>query len=269
MKMFLFLFLLAPLQAFAYQAYWTDALVRRFGDGGKLYNQEIARVGASYSKDNKGIWGKFDRIENNAFGHAYAGDIGGVYRYGSYSTTAGIGYGSDYHLRSNRLYILEQRLYTFNERLTPMIGYAREEYLGTPQSYYDFYRLGLTGFATSRFLISGQIQKIENTFSDTDYRKKGVGAQLMFLYQQPKWMGQAGIIHNCLGQTASCGGSKDIYEEWLSMGQWSFKPGWYLRGSFSYIKQSSRFIAPFSGQVLNSVAIASQLYSLGLMCTLP
>lgn len=259
-----------PSTAMAYQAYWTDALVRRFGEGGKAYDQEILRVGASFSGANKAIWGKLDRIENSTFGPAFAGDVGGIYRYSKFSTSGGIGYSSDFHLRASRLYLVEQRYHSEGDRFVPFVGYVREEYLGIPQSYYDFYRAGASVSITQSFKVAAHAQLIENRFSDLSLAdKRGYGGQGLLIYQMPKWQVQGGYIRNCLGYSRACNTSRDLYQEWLAGGHWAFTPTWFLRGGVSFIEQSSRFVAPFSGQIQNSSVVKSELYSLGLMYVIP
>jgi hypothetical protein len=256
-------------KAYSYQAYWTDIMQRNFSDGAKVYDQTLYRVGGTASKANKALWGKIDQIQNKAYGPAQSIDGGALYRYGLTSTTLGLGLGNDFHLRSNRLYILEQRFYLQNEKVIPLIGVAREEYLGTPQSYYHFLRLGLGMVLAKDFFLSVQLQKIKNSFSDQTSSKLGFGSQVSILYQKEKWLGQVAVLKNCLGETQFCHGSRDSYDEYLANAQVKLMKDWALRINASYIKQSSRFVSPFSGTISNNNSTHSEIVGLGIMKIIP
>lgn len=269
MRKMLLSVLLVSSQAFAYQAYFADGVVRRFQDTGKIYDQEILRLGGSASFLNKAVWGKVDRIENKTFGPDTAMDLGGLYRYGFASTTLGAGYSTDFRLRANRLFLGEQRFHLMNERLTPFMAVLREAYHGPNRSVYNFYRGGTAYTLNPSWNLSMHLQKITNDVETLNLKKQGYGYQFVALYTKPTWSAQAGLIRNCLGGNSRCQGSRDLYEEFLTNGQWLFKTNWYLRAGYSLISQSSRFVEPFSGQTSNSKRAYSQLYSLGIMMIIP
>lgn len=256
-------------EAFAYQAYWTDIMQRNFSNGARVYDQTLYRLGASVSKNQKAFWGKIDQVQNKEFGPAQSLDAGGLYRFSKTSTTLGLGFGNEYHLRSNRLYIFDQRIYFKEDRLIPLVGFAREEYLGLPQSYFNFIRFGLGLKISSDNFLNFQIQKIENSFSDKSKSKKGYGAQLSVLFQKDRYTTQIGILRNCLGENQYCQSSKDSYSEYLANIQIKLKDKWSLRMNTSYIKQSSRFVSPFSNKIENNTSTHSEIVGLGIIKIIP
>ena len=262
------MFSLSP-KAYSYQAYWADLMQRNFSDGARVYDQTLYRIGGTASMNKGALWGKLDQIQNKAFGPAQSIDGGGLYRYGDTSTTFGLGFGNDFHLRSNRLYIIEQRFYVKNDKVIPLLGFAREDYLGSPQSYYYFQRLGLGLVFTKEFFLSLQVQRIENSFSDKTPKKLGLGTQISLMYQREKWLSQLALLRNCLGETQFCHGSKDSYDEYLINAQIKVKSDWAVRFNASYIKQSSRFVSPFAGTISNSTSTHSEVVGMGIIKIIP
>jgi hypothetical protein len=255
--------------AFSYQAYWTDVMQRNFSNGAKIYDQTLFRIGSTVSKNNKAIWGKIDQIQNKEYGPAQSVDGGGFYRFTNTSTTLGLGWGNDYHLRSNRLYIFDQRIYFKNDSIIPLIGVAREEYLGVPQSYFNFIRIGIGIKLMKDIFLNFQTQKIENNFSDKINTKKGFGNQFSVLFQHDKLTAQLGLLRNCLGENQSCHGSRETYSEYLSNVQIKVKDSWAVRMNASYIKQSSRFVSPFSNKLENSPSTHSEIIGVGIIKIIP
>jgi hypothetical protein len=256
-------------QSWAYQTVSSDFLIRRFDQSAAQYNQEILRIGASYSQANFGVWGKFDHITNEQFGPDYALELGGIKQYGKHATTLGIGHSPEYRLRANRLYLIEQSYLSENKYFQPFIAYIQEEYRGTPQAQYQFYRTGFHSRWNEKMRTTLHLQRLENDFSDQSRSKSGTGHQLSIFYTHTHWNFQVSHIENCLGFETSCKSSRDIYREILLIIEREINPNWIVKFAYSQVEQSSRFVEPFSGQVVSSSKIDSNIINLGLLYRIP
>jgi len=260
----IFCYLAIP-YGWAYQTISSEILTRRFDQAASQYDQEILRLGASYSELNFGVWGKFDHIANDQFGPDYAIELGGIKKYGKNSTTLGIGHSPEYRLRANRLYLFEQSYQSDSPFFHPYISYIEEIYQGTPEAKYQFYRVGFHSTWNPQLKTSLHFQKLENTFNDSSRSKSGTGHQLSIFYTNKKWSYQISQIENCLGFETSCKSSRDIYREMLLVVQKELNLNWVIKLGLSQIEQSSRFVEPFSGLVVSSSEIDSSMITFGFL----
>lgn len=255
--------------SWAYQTFSSEILTRRFDQSAVQYNQEILRVGASYSLSNYGIWGKFDHIANDQFGPDYAIELGGIKKYGKHSTTLAIGLSPEYRLRANRLLLVEQGYQSENAYFHPFLAYIQEEYHSDPRAKYQFYRAGFNSLWNTQIKTSLHLQRLDNNFSDHSQSKSGTGHQFSIFYSKTVWKFQLSYIENCLGYESSCQSSRDIYREILFVIEKELNMNWLVKFGISKIEQSSRFIEPFSGQVVSSTKIDSNLVNVGLLYRIP